>query len=88
MSFIHTIERTKKHTPRTMCIPGSIIHKKLLMQNKDKHPGTQKATGIIDPVSQDARVHYAVPKQQPRRTHHPHTRNKGERVGLGHAREH
>jgi hypothetical protein len=77
MSFIHTIERTKKHTPRTMCIPGSIIHKKLLMQNKDKVP-----------ASQDARVHYAVPKQQPRRTHHPHTRNKGERVGLGHAREH
>jgi hypothetical protein len=40
MSFIHTIERTRTNTPQGAHPPGSIIHKKLLMQNRDKHPGT------------------------------------------------
>ncbi|WP_223178878.1 hypothetical protein, partial [Paeniglutamicibacter gangotriensis] len=72
-----TIERTKKDTPK-VCPPGSIIHKKLLMQNKTKkEPTTPKGyRSYINLASQDARVHYTVPKQQPHHTHHQHTPQK------------
>ena len=86
LKFI-TIERTKKDTHKA-CPPGSIILKKLLMQNKTKQTNDPKATGSIAPASQDARVHYTVPKQQPRHTHHhTHTPHGCNLCGLGHARE-
>ena len=92
MSFIHTIERTRTNTPQGAHPPGSIIHKKLLMQNRDKHPGTPRGPpGPLVPFHKMLASTMQFPNNKPvtptaART--PATKRGGrEPCGLGHARD-
>jgi hypothetical protein len=91
MSFIHTIERTRTNTPQGAHSPGSIIHKKLLMQNRDNHPGTPR--GHRDQWSRFTRCSRPLCSSQTTNPSHPppheHPPAKGGRepCGLGHARD-
>jgi len=69
------------------CIQGLHIKEIAVARHHDTRPDPKARTRPAAPI-QDARVHYAVPKQQPRHTHHTHTQETSCNVyGLGHARD-
>ncbi len=77
--YVYTIERTKEHTPKR-CAYQVHYHKKLLCKAKQNNQQPQRITSQFHLASQDARVHYTVPKQQPRHTHHPHHTNPQKKL--------
>ena len=80
-----------RNTHPKRCAYQVHYHKKLLCKAKQNNQQPQRITSQFHLASQDARVHYTVPKQQPHHTHHPHHTNPKEVDepvrSLGHARE-
>ncbi len=64
-------KESRKHTTlKELCAPRFIIIRNCFAKQTNQ-PTTPKELSV-NPVSQDARVHYTVPKQQPHHTHHQH----------------
>ncbi|QXQ10471.1 hypothetical protein [Paeniglutamicibacter sp. Y32M11] len=80
-------KESRKHTTlKELCAPRFIIIRNCFAKQTNQ-PTTPKELSV-NPVSQDARVHYTVPKQQPHHTHHQHHTPKGaHHARLGHARD-
>lgn len=69
-------KESRKHTTlKELCAPRFIIIRNCFAKQTNQ-PTTPKELSV-NPVSQDARVHYTVPKQQPHHTHHQHTPQRG-----------
>jgi len=86
-SFHKSIRSREPPTPPTRAVLG-VPKNKIAIANTTHTPIPENGTGKALSL-QDARVHYAVPKQQPRRTHHhtPTPKRGCPVCGLGHARE-